>query len=339
MANILQTPLPEPRPSLDLNLSSTSINSLTIKHTSYRFKVICSSPIAVPTSAGNSNPKVFDAFGINEVETAPFSIGTIPDSPGPLFESSVQRSITDHARLSQNTIPHNELHQGFARDPVPTPMPGTNLALDESYEIKSTSSKPLHGSLSLAGQTEQQNAMSYFTCLPDNGDHLIREDCYLPLGNVGAQNSLAEREPMRKLSTTLPTETSAYKRSVQSLMDPKSGHVNYVTGRWCSDDPFAPTPNSPTLSISNLKFDEPVLERRPQPLSKPSSLFKTTDLLPIPSSFPTMNSENSNRPRTGDSIQYVQLFLKMMFSQSNVKAKMILTQTPPIGSPMRPPRN
>lgn len=184
-----------------------------------------------------------------------------------------------------------------------TPMPGTNLALDESYEIKSTSSKPLHGSLSLAGQTEQQNAMSYFTCLPDDGDHLIREDRYLPLGNVGAQDSLAEREPMRKLSTTLPTETSAYKRSVQSLVDPKSGHVNYVTGRWCSDDPFAPTPNSPTLSISSLKFDEPVIERRPQPLSKPSSLFKTTDLLPIPSSFPTMNSENSNRPRTGDSIQ------------------------------------
>jgi hypothetical protein len=39
-----------------------------------------------------------------------------------------------------------------------------------------------------------------------------------------------------------------------------------------------------------------------------------------------MNSENSNRPRTGDSIQYVQLFLKMMFSQSNVKAKMILLE-------------
>jgi len=198
VANILQIPLPEPRPSLDLNLSSTSINSLTIKHTPYRFKVICSSPIAVPTSAGNSNPKVFDAFGINEMETAPFSIGTIPDSPGPLFESSTQRSITDHARQSQNTIPRNELHQGFAGDSVPTPMPGTNLALDESYEIKSTSSKPLHGNLTLAGQPEQQNAISYFTCLPDDGDHLIREDHYLPLGNVGARDSLAEREPVRK---------------------------------------------------------------------------------------------------------------------------------------------
>jgi hypothetical protein len=127
VANILQIPLPEPRPSLDLNLSSTSIGSLTIEHTPYRFKVICSSPIAVPTSAGNINPKVFDAFGIKEVETAPFSIGTIPDSPGPLFESSVQRSMTDHARLSQNTIPHNELHQGFAGDPVPTPFQAQTL--------------------------------------------------------------------------------------------------------------------------------------------------------------------------------------------------------------------
>ena len=146
--------------------------------------------MAVPTSAGNSNPKVFDAF---EVETASFSVGTIPDSPGPLFEISIQRSITDHARLSQNTIPRNEPHQGLAGDPVPTPMPGTNLALDESYEIKSTSSKPLHGSLSLAGQTEQQNTMSYFACLPDDGDHLVRENRYLPLGNLGAQDSLAER--------------------------------------------------------------------------------------------------------------------------------------------------
>lgn len=72
-------------------------------------------------------------------------------------------------------------------------MPGANLALDESYRIKSTSSKPLHGSLSLAGQTEQQNVMSYFACLPDDGGHLIREDHYLLLGNVGVQDSLAER--------------------------------------------------------------------------------------------------------------------------------------------------
>ena len=133
--------------------------------------------------------------------------------------------------------------------------------------------------------------MSYFTCLPGDGDHLIREDRYLPLGNVGAQDSLAERDPVRKLSTTPPTGTSAYKRSVQSLIDPKYGYINYDTRRWCSDDPFAPTPNSPTLSISSPKSDELVLERRPQPLSKPSSLFKTTDLLPIPSSSPTMNSE------------------------------------------------
>ena len=74
-------------------------------------------------------------------------------------------------------------------------MPGINLALDKSYEIRSTSSKPLPGSLSFAGQTEQRYAMSYFTCLPGDGDHLIREDRYLPLGNVGAQDSLAERDP------------------------------------------------------------------------------------------------------------------------------------------------
>jgi hypothetical protein len=67
-------------------------------------------------------------------------------------------------------------------------MLGTNLALDESYEIKSTSSKLLHGSFSLAGQTEQQNAVSYFACLPDDGGHLIREDRYLPLGDVGVQD-------------------------------------------------------------------------------------------------------------------------------------------------------
>ena len=133
--------------------------------------------------------------------------------------------------------------------------------------------------------------MSYFTCLPGDGDHLIREDRYLPLGNVGAQDSLAERDPVRKLSTTPPTGNSAYKRSVQSLIDPKYGYINYDTRRWCSDNPFAPTPSSPTLSISSPKSDELVLERRPQPLSKPSSLFKTTDLLPIPSSSPTMNSE------------------------------------------------
>lgn len=74
-------------------------------------------------------------------------------------------------------------------------MPGINLALDKSYEIRSTSSKPLPGSLSFAGQTEQRYAMSYFTCLPGDGDHLIREDRYPPLGNVGAQDSLAERDP------------------------------------------------------------------------------------------------------------------------------------------------
>ena len=155
MTNILQIPLPEPQPSLDLNLSSTSIGSLTTEHTPYRFKVIRSSPIAVLTSTGNSNPKVFDTFGINEVETTSFSVGTILDSPGQLFESSVQRSITDHARLSWNAIPRNEPHQGLARDPVPTLMPGTNLALDESYEIRSTLSKPLHGSLSSAGQSKR----------------------------------------------------------------------------------------------------------------------------------------------------------------------------------------
>ena len=111
MANILQIPLPELRPSLDLNLSSTSIDSLTIEHTPYRFKIIRLSPIAVPTSAGNSNPKAFDAFGINEVETASFSVRTIPDLLGQLFDSSVQRSIMDHARLSWNAIPRNEPHQ------------------------------------------------------------------------------------------------------------------------------------------------------------------------------------------------------------------------------------
>ena len=123
------------------------------------------------------------------------------------------------------------------------------------------------------------------------------------------------------------------------LDDPKHDYINYDTRRWCSNDPFAPTPNSPTLSISSPKFDELVLERRPQPLSKRSSLLKTTDSLPIPSSPPTMNSENPNHSRTGNSIQCVQLFLKMIFLQSNIEAKMILTLTPPIGSPMRLARN
>ncbi|OCK85838.1 hypothetical protein K432DRAFT_421524 [Lepidopterella palustris CBS 459.81] len=141
------------RPSLTINLEPTApFGSLTPAMDS-NVEVAHSSPIPVPASSHIAN--------INNNMLPP---GTVPDSPVPLLIGTAHKSITSHVRPDWIEMPFPESPGNITANANPTPMPGTNLALDEAYEAipkPPTVSKTVSSSGSRTHKTQSAFAKFY----------------------------------------------------------------------------------------------------------------------------------------------------------------------------------
>ncbi|KAJ4305140.1 hypothetical protein N0V90_000671 [Kalmusia sp. IMI 367209] len=88
-------------------------------------KVNHSSPITVPSSSRHTTP----LFQSTPPGLTTFVVGTIPDSPAPLQQAAVQEAIIN-AATKGSPCPGSSTVNLFD-DPLPTPMPGTNLPLED----------------------------------------------------------------------------------------------------------------------------------------------------------------------------------------------------------------
>jgi len=84
-----------------------------------------SSPITVPVSAGQPAPTYNTPSGFPT-----FEVGTVPQSPAPLQRVSVQEAILSYAA---DGVPDADSIRSvdISPDPLPTPMPGTHLPLED----------------------------------------------------------------------------------------------------------------------------------------------------------------------------------------------------------------
>ncbi|ORY17800.1 hypothetical protein BCR34DRAFT_583363 [Clohesyomyces aquaticus] len=142
------TPLDQPMFEPGRNVSSSSES-----------EVYHSSPIAVPSSAKQIIPNISSNTPPND---AVFRVGTVPESPAPLQKASVQESIISHRRPGPIPKLHNFGQLSKAtRDPNLTPMPGSNLPLEE----------PCHSDKKVPCETIAPGRMrlnySYFPPSPD----------------------------------------------------------------------------------------------------------------------------------------------------------------------------
>ena len=116
-----------PSLSLDFEVSPPGQAMFTMRNMSSSPSVIVqrSSPITVPTSASQPAPAFNTPPGLSD-----FTVGTVPKSPAPLQRAAVQETILNYAAQA---VPHADSPNSMGRfaDPHPTPMPGTNLPLED----------------------------------------------------------------------------------------------------------------------------------------------------------------------------------------------------------------
>ncbi|KAF2444979.1 hypothetical protein P171DRAFT_431756 [Karstenula rhodostoma CBS 690.94] len=125
-----QTPVKE-SPSVSLNFEASPANvpmfgpMTRTTSCSSSLRVHHSSPITVPIASRETTPMAPDTpSGLGA-----FLIGTVPDSPAPLQRASVQEAIIRNAtkESSCSASPDDDIDV----ERFPTPMPGTNLSLED----------------------------------------------------------------------------------------------------------------------------------------------------------------------------------------------------------------
>ncbi|KAF1978370.1 hypothetical protein BU23DRAFT_563981 [Bimuria novae-zelandiae CBS 107.79] len=125
------TPVRE-TPSVSLNFEASPMNEpmfgpmTRTTSGSSSLRVHRSSPITVPTASRNATPM---ANGTPPGLGA-FPVNTVPDSPAPLQRAYVQEAIINNAAKTSTYSDPSDL--GIEVDPLPTPMPGTNLPLEDA---------------------------------------------------------------------------------------------------------------------------------------------------------------------------------------------------------------
>lgn len=126
-----QTPIRE-TPSVSLNFEASPADEpmfgpmTRTTSASSSLRVHHSSPITVPMATRNTTPIAQGTpYGLTNLPA-----GTIPDSPAPLQRASVQEAIISNATKTTG-CPASSVEVEVEGDPLPTPMPGTNLPFED----------------------------------------------------------------------------------------------------------------------------------------------------------------------------------------------------------------
>ncbi|KAF2687042.1 hypothetical protein K458DRAFT_401647 [Lentithecium fluviatile CBS 122367] len=170
--NVPQTPAKE-MPSLALNfeVSPPDQPMFAVRKTSSSSSMFVhrSSPISVPPSAKQPAPAFNTPPGLSA-----FTVGTMPESPAPLQRASVQEAILSGAADTVLVGESPSSVTGCA-DPLPTPMPGTNLPLDDCGAPAIVVSSPSAPSM-LANVAHAGNNEDYFSVKAPEKHRHERED-------------------------------------------------------------------------------------------------------------------------------------------------------------------
>lgn len=155
---------PPDQPMFEPTREASSSSSIDVRH---------SSPIAVPASAKQAVCNFHST-----PPGPPFIVGTMPDSPAPLRKPSVQESILNHAITGTPDASPSSVDADRAVDPLPTPMPGTTLSLEDLAAPNASSSPP----------TEQKAApQDYFArTAPKRNESMKHTDCVAITGKPSA---------------------------------------------------------------------------------------------------------------------------------------------------------
>lgn len=109
---------PPDRPYFDpITRTTSASSSMQVNH---------SSPIAVPSASRHTTP----VLQYTPPGKSTFAVGTIPKSPAPLQKVSVQEAIKSNA--ARETVVQGQSRVNDFIDPHLTPMPGTNLPLEDN---------------------------------------------------------------------------------------------------------------------------------------------------------------------------------------------------------------
>ncbi|KAF2191072.1 hypothetical protein K469DRAFT_720047 [Zopfia rhizophila CBS 207.26] len=233
---VLQTPQLRPKPlSLNFEVSPADqpmFDAARNTSNSSKVEVSRTSPIAVPTSAKQAGP------GSHSTPPggAPFMVGTVPDSPAPLLEASVQESIISQARPRPISVPTNQsLHTTAMVDSLPTPMPGTNMPLED---LQSPVIVLSHHPETVVTQHPSRD---YFGCpLDKSGDELQRIDSVIETSDQQRTGlyipGLAGEEDSPQASNIQPDAISGRLQPVRTNETPLPDPEN---------DPFSLDPELP----------------------------------------------------------------------------------------------
>lgn len=215
--NIFQTS-PRERPSLALNFDVSSPNkpmfdddrNASASSRSSWTQVHRSSPITVPSSSKENTPPCQTTF----------EVGTVPDSPAPISKASVQQSILSHTLQDTQELAASPLKV----DPNPTPMPGTNLPLEEIQTPDIVVSSP-------GGTSRDQD--DYFA-IPMTKANPIERTVPVLVRSVLVESSNGQQKAIFDASTPPVSDVIPSKRaSDDPFKDPS------IDG---DDDPFAHDP-------------------------------------------------------------------------------------------------
>ncbi|KAF2262646.1 hypothetical protein CC78DRAFT_545678 [Lojkania enalia] len=234
-----------------------------------------SSPITMPASTNH------DEAGVNSTPPGPttFSVGTVPNSPAPLMRPSVQQSI-----LGQTVAPvEGRSEEGISvndpfADPCPTPMPGTNLPLDDVQAPAIVVTAPS------AAQNVRTSSSGYFA-LPLNRSLVSDEH----VDSVASDVSGGSVEEEQASQSSRAQVYGSQSRRDSSKRQPRLGMESLAT-RFDSDPCILDTESQKSLENNYSKYltaygflplgsvnlegqDRGMLERRQSTWSRHSTMY------------------------------------------------------------------
>ncbi|KAF2865902.1 hypothetical protein BDV95DRAFT_612146 [Massariosphaeria phaeospora] len=236
-----------------------------------------SSPIAVPMLA---NPAA-SSCSTTPPGLTTFHVGALPDSPAPLQQASVQEAILNHS--IQAVKPSASDGQDLILDPIPTPMPGTNLTLEDIGTLK------MRAPSSPAMPTEQKNDHDYFDLAGVQGDE-NHERIDSVVGTEYA--TLEDAELLANTAVTIVEIDDSLQPPIPGILRPVSSSEAPIEE--LGDDPFtlagetdASFDDSPDLAFAYLalqrtnsirlnQFSQCGLERRRSTWSRHTGLYDGT---------------------------------------------------------------
>ncbi|KAF2657959.1 DAO-domain-containing protein [Lophiostoma macrostomum CBS 122681] len=170
------------RPSLALNFEvSPPDKPMFSSPDSSALEVHRSFPIAVPRASKPTTPP----------DTTELPMGTIPDTPAPLHKESVQRAILSRSREATA----EPVERAVKAEPVLTPMPGTNLTLNDIQPPAIVVSSP---------KVSLNKDEGYFAIPLIKNDSREARPIKVPVsGFLGVQHSRSRTEPLP--SDEIPT--------------------------------------------------------------------------------------------------------------------------------------